>query len=175
MSLVKLQTIGDGSCFFHAILQAFNKTYIGSSFSEKKKMTQQLRRDLADVLSYDKMYFELSRGTLEEFSKAYPPASIEAMEADLRGNVWGDQRFLELISTVLEIDIYIFYNEIGKLYNTGDPELYYKNRDSVVIMNNNNFHFETIGLKTENGIQTFFDKDDPIIKNLYSKVYKGQV
>ena len=175
MSFVKLETIGDGSCFFHAILQAFNKTYIDSSDSEKKKMTQQFRKDLSNVLRDDNIYEQLSRGSLQEFSKEYPPASLENMERDLRGRVWGDQRFLELVSTVLEIDIYIFYNKIGNLYNTGDHELYYKNRDSVVIINNNNFHFETIGLKSENGIQTFFDKDDPIIKNLHSKMYKGQV
>ena len=97
MSLVKLQTIGDGSCFFHAILQAFNKTYISSQISEKKKKTREFRNDLAEVLRKDNIYQKLSRGTLEDFSKAYPPASINNMERDLRGNVWGDQRFLELI------------------------------------------------------------------------------
>ena len=173
--LVVLPTIGDGSCMFHSILQGFNKTYIESSISEKKKITRKFRNDLSEILD-EKMgdgrlcYEQLSRGELKEISKEIPEASLKNMKNELKSNSWGDQRYLELISNQLGIDIYIISEDKKDVYFTGDFELYYKNRDSVIILDINNVHFETIGIKVNSEIKTFFDKDNEIIRFLRNKL-----
>jgi hypothetical protein len=169
-----INAIGDGSCMFHSILQGFNKSYINSSFEDKIKIIRQFRKDLSEILDEDidgKMcYKQLSRGSLEEFSQIVPETSLQNMKKSLSSNEWGDVRFLELISNILNIDIYIIWNKTKKIYSLGDKELYYKNRDSIIILNSGNFHFDTIGLKTENGTRTLFDKNEPVIKQLRSKL-----
>lgn len=75
-----------------------------------------------------------------------------------------------MISNILKLDIYVIWKNTRDLYNLGDSELYYKNRDSILILNSGNIHFDTIGLKTENGIRTLFDKNEPVIKQLLSKL-----
>ena len=175
---IRIPALGDGSCMFHSILQAFNKTYIDSDNREKQRIVRQVRNDLSDIL--DKKigdsvcYDQLSRGSLKTFSKYVPEASLKNMKTALKGSDWGDYRFLELLSNIFEIDIYVFDKNKGDLYNTGDDELFYKNRDSIIILNSSNVHFDTVGLKTKNGIRTLFDHDEPLIKKLRSKLYKGQ-
>lgn len=171
---VRIGAIGDGSCMFHSILQAFNKTYINSSTQDKLKITRQFRNDLSEVLDEEidgeVCYKKLSRGSLEEFSKFVPETSMKNMKHSLSSNEWGDVRFLEMISNILKLDIYVIWKNTRDLYNLGDSELYYKNRDSILILNSGNIHFDTIGLKTENGIRTLFDKNEPVIKQLLSKL-----
>tara|TARA_Y100000310_G_C20534554_1_gene740205 strand:- start:40 stop:594 length:555 start_codon:yes stop_codon:yes gene_type:complete len=171
---VRIGAIGDGSCMFHSILQGFNKSYINSSVQDKIKTTRQFRNDLSEILDEEIngkiCYNQLSRGKLEEFSKMVPETSIENMKRSLSSNQWGDIRFLELISNVLNIDIFVIWSKTKEIYNLGDKDLYYKNRDSIVILNSGNIHFDTIGLKTENGNRTLFGKNEPIIKQLRSKL-----
>jgi len=167
--LVRVPTIGDGSCMFHSILQAFNRTYIHSSMEEKLRITRQFRNDLADILDKkidgEICYDKLSRGSLKNIAPHVPEVSLKEMKRSLKSNEWGDYRFLELISNILELDIYVIKED--NIYKLGDKELYYKRRDSIIIFNDDNVHFETIGLKTENGIITLFDKNDSIIKQFY--------
>lgn len=169
--LVSVPTIGDGSCMFHSILQAFNRTYIQSSIAEKRKMTRQFRNDLADVLDKkingELCYDKLSRGSLKSISSHVPEVSLKEMKRSLKSNEWGDYRFLELISNILELDIYVIKED--NIYKLGDKDLYYKHRDSIIIFNDDNVHFETVGAKTENGIKTLFDKNDSIIKQFYDE------
>lgn len=176
---VRIKAIGDGSCMFHSILQAFNKSYINSSTSEKIEITRQFRNDLSDILDKEIdgkiCYNQLSRGNLEEFSKTVPETSLKNMKKSLKSREWGDFRFLELISNILDLDIYIIYDDTMDIYNTGDPELFYKNRDSIIILNNSNVHFDTVGIKTKNGTRTLFNSTEPVIKELRSKMYKGDI
>lgn len=173
-TFVRIGSIGDGSCMFHSILQGFNKSYINSSVQDKMKITRQFRNDLSVILD-EKIngkvcYKELSRGSLEDFSKVVPETSLENMKKSLSSNEWGDIRFLELISNILDIDIFVIWNQTKKVYNLGDKDLYYKNRDSIIILNSGNFHFDTIGLKSKNGNRTLFDKNEPVIKQLRAKL-----
>lgn len=173
---VRISAIGDGSCMFHSILQAFNKTYINSNNTDKVKITRQLRNDLSDILDKEVngeiCYKQLSRGSLEEFSKSVPETSLKNMKRTLKSNEWGDMRFLEFISNILELDIYIIFYTKNKfsVYTLGDKELYYKGRDSIIILNSNNVHFDTVGIKTKNGMRTLFDKNEAVIVKLRTKI-----
>lgn len=173
-----IPSIPDGSCMFHSILQAFNKTYNTLDNNGKKLMVREFRNNLSDVLTEDVdgeiIYNKLSRGELEEFSKFYPPASLKVMQRDLKNNTWGDFRFLELLSEILDLNIFIIDRTKSDVYQTGDPELLYKHRDSIIILNTNNIHFDTMGLKSKRGVKTLFNKNDPVIKLILSKMYKGQ-
>ena len=172
-----IPAIADGSCMFHSILQAFNKTYNTLDNNNKKEMVREFRNNLSDVLEEevngDIIYNKLSRGELKDFSKFYPPASLKAMQRDLKNNTWGDFRFLELMSEILDLNIFIIDKTKSDIYQTGDKELLYKDRDSIIILNTNNIHFDTIGLKTKHGVKTLFNKNDPVVKLMLSKMYKG--
>lgn len=174
---VKIGSIGDGSCMFHSILQCFNKTYIDSSRDIKRKIVQQFRKDLSIILSEkidsDVCYNQLSRGQLKEISNTIPEVSLENMKKSLASNEWGDMRFLELISNVLNINIFVIFSTTGDLYHSGDSEIFFKNRDSIIIYNSSNIHFDSVGLVSENGIRTLFSYDEDVITKLRSKLYKG--
>ena len=99
---VRIGAIGDGSCMFHSILQAFNKTYINSTTQDKIKITRHFRNDLSDILDKEidgkVCYKQLSRGALEEFSKVVPETSLKNMKRSLSSNEWGDVREHETFS-----------------------------------------------------------------------------
>ena len=174
---IRISAIGDGSCMFHSILQSFNKTYIESSKREKRLICRTFRDDLSNILDEkidgDICYNRLSRGELGEISKNIPEASLQNMKKSLKSNDWGDFRFLELISNILDLNIFIISNDTKNLYITGDPELFIKNRDSILILNTSNIHFDTLGVRTKNGIRTLFDNNEPLIQKLSLKLYKG--
>ena len=174
---VRIPAIGDGSCMFHSILQSFNKTYIESSHNEKRLICRTFRDDLSNILDENidgsMCYSQLSRGELGEISKSVPEASLQNMKKSLKSNSWGDFRFLELVSNILELNIFIISNDTKNLYITGDPELFLKDRDSIIILNSSNVHFDTVGVKTQNGIRTLFYNNEPLIQKLTSKLYKG--
>jgi len=175
---VKISAIGDGSCMFHSILQCFNKTYINSSDEDKTKIVRQLRQDLSNILDEkigeDICYNQLSRGELKEIAKYVPEVSLKNMKRSLSSREWGDVRFLELISNVLDLNIFIVFDKTKDLYILGDEKIYIKDRDSIIIYNNSNVHFDSVGLVSNNKIRTLFSYEDDVIKKLRSKLYKGK-
>lgn len=175
---VKIGAIGDGSCMFHSILQCFNKTYINSSDEDKTKIVRQLRQDLSNILDEkigeDICYNQLSRGELKEIAKYVPEVSLKNMKRSLSSREWGDVRFLELISNVLDLNIFIVFDKTKDLYILGDEKIYIKDRDSIIIYNNSNVHFDSVGLVSNNKIRTLFSYEDDVIKKLRSKLYKGK-
>ena len=178
IDFVRIPTIGDGSCMFHSILQGFNKTYISSSVREKQEICRAFRKDLANILS-EKIdgkicYNQLSRGSLKEISKFVPEASLQSMKNSLDSSEWGDYRFVEMLSNILNLNIFIIDYSKKDFYYTGDNELFIKEgRDNIIIMNSSNIHFDTVGVKTDEGVRTLFSYDEHIVKKLLSKLYKG--
>ena len=136
-------TIGDGSCFLHAILMAFNKTYINSTYNQRRKMVRNLRTAISDYIDESNIYTELARGELKEISKFVPLMDKENMRKYINSNHWLSYHFVELISKVLDLNIFIVTHNTNTLYNLGDDEIYYKkNRNSVFINYINQAHFE---------------------------------
>lgn len=178
IDFVRIPAIGDGSCMFHSILQAFNKTYISSSVREKQKICRVFRKDLSNILS-EKIngkicYNQLSRGGLKEISEFVPEASLQNMKRSLESTDWGDFRFIEMLSNILDLNVFIIDYNKKDLYYTGDTELFIKeDRDNIIIMNSGNVHFDTVGVKTNEGVRTLFSYHEDIVKKLLSKLYKG--
>lgn len=176
IEFVKISAIGDGSCMFHAILQGFNKTYNDASAIKKRLICREFRDSLGTVLG-EKVngkvcYEQLSRGELGQFAKAIPDASLPRMQQALKSNEWGDMRFIELISNLMELNIVILDYGTKEIYHTGDFELLFKPRDTIIIMVTNNVHFDTVGVKFGAGVRTLFSYDEPVVQQLLSKMYK---
>ena len=176
IEFVKISAIGDGSCMFHSILQGFNKSYISGSAIQKRMICREFRDSLGAVLA-EKVdgkvcYDQLSRGQLRTLSRAIPDASLTEMQQALKSNEWGDMRFIELISNLMELNIIILDYVKKDIYHTGDFELLIKPRDTIIIMVTNNVHFDTVGVKSASGVRTLFSYHEPVVQQLISKMYK---
>lgn len=168
----RIHTIGDGSCFLHSILQSFNKKYNEGTIREKMDFVKKIRFYLAECLTENnnEIYNSLSRNEIEEIAKFVPDLKIENMQRYLKSRNWLNIFFLELISNIFDIDIYIIDSHTKDLYRTGDKEIYYKKRDSIIIYYIRDTHFESMSVNTEDGEFTLFSHDSYVIQKLYNKL-----
>ena len=104
-------------------------------------------------------------------SKVFRRLEIKNMSNYLKSRMWLDIFYLEMISDHLDIDIMIYDEYDKKFYNTGDLEIYHKNRNTVIINYQREAHFEAMGIKLDK-IRTFFDSDCSIIREIKEKFYK---
>lgn len=165
--LAKIAVIGDGSCYFHAVLRAFNKTYINAETTkERKDYAMNLRYTLAASLEEKEdgvMYYDtLFGGTLRGFSQGFPHYSLESMKSELRSSRAVDNVYHQLVAEKLNKDIYLIDAAKGDLYmETSEPDKYYKNRDSIFILYNSG-HYDVIGvLNSAGGVDTLLKHDHP--------------
>ncbi len=182
--MVQIKCSPDGSCFFHALLQAFYKPYQlqmedGVPVS-RKKLVKNFRYDLSvrlnehtdvnDPLS-PVVYQTLSRGQLEELSKEMPEYSLKGMQDELNSSSPVSNLYNEFISNELGKDIYILDSEKQDVYVTGsDLDLLYKNRQSIVLLYHPG-HFDLIGLRNNDGsVSTFFDPEHPFIESIRNRL-----
>lgn len=163
--IYKIKTIGDGSCYFHAVLMAISMKYRRKDYFERVLLARDLRNALADVL--DEEYYNLSGGKLEEFSREYKQSSLDYMKRELRSRIPVDNKYHELVSNELSLDIYIIEKKYDRVYNFGKDNLYYKERDSVILYyDEDGCHFELLSVCNNNGLQTVFEANSPVIKNI---------
>ena len=109
---VFIRTIGDGSCFLHAVLGCFCKEYILGDVEKRIKVVKNLRNDLSEILdkkinSESTIYNQLSRGKLNELSKSFNALTLENMQKFLKSNQWFNSLYIELISNIFDINIFI--------------------------------------------------------------------
>jgi hypothetical protein len=189
--IVRIDTIADGSCFFHAITNAFFLPYwqpqvkIGDRYLNKSIFIRKMRNDLAYRLTEPAPkgegtnYDQLSRGTLGEFAKGVPEFdyTIEKMQACLRSNQAVDYVYYEFISNQLNKDIYILDAKHRDVYPIeGESSLLYKNRESIVLLYQRG-HYELVGLHTgavgpsvRQGIETIFQPTHPFIQAIRTRL-----
>lgn len=189
--LVRINTIADGSCFFHAIANAFFLPYwqkevkIDNRHLSKSVFIRKMRNDLADRLTdpapvgQGTNYDQLSRGTLAEFAKAVPEFdySLKKMQARLRSNHAVDYVYYEFISNQLNKDIYILDAKHKDVYPIeGESDLLYKNRASIVLLYHPG-HYELVGLHSgavgpgvRQGIETIFQPAHPLIQAIRARL-----
>jgi len=183
-NLVRIATIGDGSCFIHAVLKAFYPPYQdNNSANFRINMTAEVRRDLAEFLTLEDanhpgfIYWQTTaRGAFPDhlMLQTNEPNAIynDRIDFSLKGIQWllnsfnqlGDEVY-KLVSDALNIDIYILRVTLDDLYphlHTHRPDIV---RDAVVIIGNNS-HYEVLAVDTEAGFQTIFPPDDPFLNAL---------
>ena len=165
----RIKTIGDGSCFLHSVLQCFNKTYNDMNNQEKRDYVKKIRYYLSESLEENdqEIYKSLSRAEIKTISNFIPELKIENMKSYLNSNNWLNIFFIEYISNIFDIDIYIIDSHTNELYYTGDNEIYYKKRNSIILYYIRDVHFESVSVSTSGGDKTFFSHDSYIIQKLY--------
>lgn len=157
-NLFVVSIIGDGNCYFHSILRAFNTKYINAkTVFERVNLTRTFRNALADrLMEIDPLtgkdyYSGLNNGRLEEFSHGVKEYSKDALRKELLGSDPVDNIYQELISNAINKDIYIIDGETKDMYNIGSAySLYYKGRNSIVIYYTPG-HFEVVGARKSDG------------------------
>jgi hypothetical protein len=177
-NLVIIPTIGDGNCYFHSILRAFNSDYIrAASVFDRMNLSRTFRNSLAirlsevDPITGDEYYNTLNNGKLSEISKGVREYSKEHLYQELLSSAPVDNIYQELISNAINKDIYILDLETMDMYNTGSAySLYYKGRNSIVIAYSPG-HFETIGVKRSDGtLNTIFTPEHPLIQTCQERL-----
>lgn len=170
---ILIDTPYDGSCFFHSILRCVNTRYINFSLEEKSQFVRQFRDELAEEIikinpqTSQIYYTQLSKGNLAILGETCTQYSVDTLQKVLRSNDMVGHEFLEYVSTLLDINIYIIFNK--DVYPLGkDLDIYYKNRSCIVLYYSNS-HFQSIGIIKEGQINTRFDKNHILIKTINSR------
>jgi hypothetical protein len=180
-NIVVLATIGDGNCFFHSVLRAFNTNYIkANNISDRVNLARTFRNSLADLIEEmdpftGKTYYSgLNMGKLEEISGGIKEYSMEALQKELRSSDAVDNIYQELISNALNKDIYIIDGPKQDIYNVGSAyPMYYKGRNSIVIYYIPG-HFEVVGIKHSDGtVDTLFTPEHPLIQACRERLLKS--
>ena len=177
-NLIRIRTDMDGSCFFHAVAKAFFKPYIfgkskdGTPF-DRKKFIKNLRKDLSKKLAepvdpedpdFGSWYETMAHGEWPRTSKTMKEFGLKHMQKELNSNASISNIYNEYISDQLDIDIYILDAVRQDVYMTAsDNDLLYKDRRSVVILYLPG-HYELIGTKDKDYIQTQFRPNSNIIQ-----------
>lgn len=175
--IYRLSVLGtENSCYFHAVLSAYNPTYKeNSDVTFRTQMARTLRNLLAEKLdSYNvngkRIYDLLSQGTFRSYSEAVPEYSLTEMLNMLKGNEPVDHRFQELLCDVLDLDIYILNSTTRDVYHVTNEKIYIKDRTSVVLLYEPG-HYSLIG-KHENGSMiTTFEPDHDFIKAIRQRIF----
>ena len=180
MKLVPIPTIGDGSCFLHAVVQSISPLYSGMEDDGKRKLIRKMRRDLSELISEKRedgrtWYEYLSRGSLEELSNTFDDLKLHNMKKFLNSNQWFSHLYVEFISETLDVDIYIIDYNKSRLYNMGDSDLFYKGRDSIVIGYRSECHFETLALIENGEKRTYFSPRSRLISKLNSLLHTNRL
>jgi len=183
-NLVRIATIGEGSCFIHAVLKAFYKPYQENNSARYRLDTAaKLRRDLAIILGLENPQYPGYTYWDTTARGSFPRMVMEEIaDEDLIGllrvdySLSGLQRLLnstsqlgeevyKFISDALNIDIYVLRATRDDLYpnsHTHHPNI---PRNGVVIIGNT-YHYEVLAVDGEFGFQTVFPPDDPFLKAL---------
>ena len=194
-NMIRLHTIADGSCFFHAVVKAYHVPYEielkdGKRFDRKEFITK-FRQDLANKLSEPispddsrTNYDVLSRGQLKRMAdeSGIDEYRIDNMKAELASDEWVWSLYIEYVSNMIGTwgeddeydggkDIYILDMNRQDVYVQGDEDIYHKGRDSIVILYLEDIgHFETIGLNDNGRIRSFFDTNSLFITKIRERL-----
>ncbi len=181
--LARFPTAGDGSCFFHAICNAFYMPYRIREYS-RASIAKRFRQELATKLSHkngngDIYYDILNNGELSKLAETFEELKLENMQGELDSDsfVLG-YIYQQYVSDILKKDIYIIDESTEDLVlgsKEDFPHLYKKRQSIVLLYCKNSQHYEMVGLVTDTKkyiVNTHFDPEDPFILYLYNILAK---
>lgn len=184
--MVALHTIGDGSCLIHSIVQAFYRPYILGQI-DRRQFVRDLRKALSDKLdqpvdgemidaSGKKLiwYQLINRGGLSKLHAdpgLVPKDLVQRMQLvnmknELNSTAPLDNLYDDYISKMLNKNIFVIdLHTMSVKYNIDKDILLSPNRPCVVILDKSG-HYETIGIKEQGVISTYFSWNHPFIIQL---------
>lgn len=181
--VLRIACIGDGSALFHAIMKSFYPDYASNeSYSTRVSLVKHLRRDLARVLSINdantgKMVYQSVMGgalpdlATRQFQKADLDKdslgntidySVQGLQNLINSNRDLGKELYGILAEILTLDIYVLTGQgktIVPVFHTYLPRK--RNRAAVILGDGR--HYELVGVRTDNGIQTLYTNDDPFI------------
>lgn len=188
--LVRIATIGDGSCFIHSVLKAFYREYQENNNAKfRLDLAARVRRDLAFVLGLENPQYPGHTYWETSAKGAFPRMVMqqinnEELIKDLRVDYsisglkylfnshsqLGDEVYT-FVADAMNIDIYVLRATRENLYphyHTRNPNVI---RNGIVIIGNM-YHYEVLGVNTAEGFQTVFPPNDPFLEAM-TKVFIG--
>lgn len=182
-NVVRIGAIGDGSCFFHSVLNGYLKSYqTNPDVNYRSDFVRKLRRDVAESLKkkdssgktmwetaingqFVALYEQQKMGVNFKDIFDYPvDFSLEGLYKLFNSSSFLGDEVYKYAADRLGLDIYIMRVTEEDLYvhsNTVDEG----NRRCVVISGNGS-HYETIGIMRNNMFQTLFESNDPFINKI---------
>jgi predicted NAD-dependent protein-ADP-ribosyltransferase YbiA (DUF1768 family) len=147
IKLSKVKTIGDGSCFFHALFTVFPK-YRAMSTSDKKAYTYQFRKDMAKNLTFEEfvslpvfetlLINEYGITTHEPFNRKAYKAFTKRLASP---SEWADHYIITYTARILGLHVIVIKKEdksviFDEKITDSDPKIYLQSIDEN--------HFETL-------------------------------
>ena len=195
-NLISIDTVGDGSCLFHAICNSYFIPYYTETIKDvkitRKEIVKQVRKEFSEKLSSpisadsnSKTHYEfINSGKTSEFPifSEFPEYnySLKNMQDQLDSDNNIGYGYIEYISNILNKNIYILCKSNKDLYPFCKSDLanIYKNdRSSIVLyyMGSNDSrvsydHYELVGIMNNGIVDTHFSPDHSFIKFLYKRV-----
>ncbi len=190
--VVRIATIGDGSCFFHAVLKGYDPVYQNNNEAAfRLELVSNLRRDLAAALELEdpknpgKSYYETAANgqfvTMADQQRLNPALitqlkvdfTLKGLQALLNSDMDIGDEIYQYVSEMLGVDVYVLRGTRNDLWPHLNTSRQGQMKASVVIMGNMN-HYEVIGLSTNEGFQTLFISDHPFLVALRQKFLDEQ-
>ena len=182
--VVRIAAIGDGSCFFHAVLKSYYKEYANTtSYSKRSQIVQELRRDLAYTLQLpdseqpDKTFYQTANnGAWVELAHmqigGVDGAHLLRLEIDY--SLEGMQKLFDsyeevgsevyaFVAKMLGIDINILLATTSDLNLLASSVVKGIERYNIFI-SGNGCHYEVIGVIVNGLIETVFDYSDDFVQ-----------
>lgn len=181
--VVRIATIGDGSCFFHAVLKGYDQVYQENNEAAfRVELVAKLRRDLAAILgagdpenpdpegtyydtAVDGHFLDLAqqqRENPELIRTMGVDFSLEGLQALFNSNQDVGEEVYKFVSEMLGVDIYVLRGTKKDLFPHSNTSTMGELKRSVIIMGNT-YHYEVIGIDTPEGFQTMFPSDHPFL------------
>lgn len=189
-NLVRIATIGDGSCFIHAVMKAYDREYQeNNSGLYRSNAAAQMRRDIALMLSYSNPEYPEHTFWASSALGAFPSILMQQImneslvgELGIDYTIAGLQRLFNsnsylgdevysFVSDALGVDIYVLRatrNDLFPHLHTRKPGI---NRNAIVIIGNT-YHYEVLAIDDGKYFQTVFPPNDPFI-DVLTKVFIG--
>lgn len=182
--LVRIATIGEGSCFIHSVLKAMYRPYQENTAARARlEMAANTRRDLALMLtsenpkypghsywetsgqgSFPRMVMQeiINESLIEDIGVDYSLSGLQYLFNSL--SYLGNEVYA-YVADVLNIDVYVLLAtqiDLQPIFSSRRPGVV---RDGIVIIGNTE-HYEVLAVNTKNGFQTVFPPDDPFVIGL---------
>ena len=183
LEVYRIGCIGDGSCFVHALLKSINKEYAQGNV-DRVATAKYTRRDIAYLLSQgaagvatlaphtvyiydqDKSVYD-NYPQFAELAKFNPEYSLlELMKLINSTQYLSDEAFV-IFADLFNINIYIMLannRSLDYLSRFIRPQ-----RQRNVVISGQGSHFELIGVKRGQLLQTMFTNNDQFIKDIEAK------
>ena len=163
--VVRLGTIGDGSCLFHGVLQGYNPDYQATP-TKRPAYARRLRTALADFITLQdpetpgKSFYESAGG-----GTVASVVPLDTLQTLLRGSEYlGDETYA-LLGLCMGVNIYVV-RATGTELHKHLSYIHPLRRQWTVVINGTPNHYETVGLRTPEGLQTAFVPEDPFLRAL---------